>query len=110
PYVTNCSTGTGPCLPWVGYANFIENLGNSIYHGLQITVTQKTTHGLNFLAGYTWAHDIDNGSTNRSSYPQDSNNFNADRGNADSDPRQPFTFSMAYDLPHPKAPAQLGSW
>lgn len=108
PFVINCTTGVGPCLPWVGYGNLLENLGNSIYHALQITVTQKAYHGLNFLAGYTWSHAIDNGTSNRGGYPQDSTNFNAERGNGDYDLRHHFTFSLTYDLPNWKTPLQLG--
>jgi hypothetical protein len=115
PYVQNCApplginlTG-GPCLPWVGFANYIENQGHSSYNGLQVTLTQKSFHGLNFLAGYTWAHAIDNGTSNRGGYPQDSNNFNAERGNGDYDIRHRFTMSLTYELPNWKAPLQLGS-
>jgi len=108
PFVINCTTGAGPCLPWVGYGNLLENLGNSIYHALQITVTQKAYHGLNFLAGYTWSHAIDNGTSNRGGYPQDSTHFNAERGNGDYDLRHHFTFSITYDLPNWKTPLQLG--
>ncbi|MBZ5705022.1 MAG: TonB-dependent receptor [Acidobacteriia bacterium] len=108
PYVLNCTSGVGPCLPWVGYANYLENMGNSIYNGLQVTLTQKSFHGLNILAGYTWSHAIDNGTSNRSGYPQDSNNFNAERGNGDYDIRHRFTLSLTYELPNWKTPLQLG--
>ena len=108
PFVLNCGTGAGPCLPWVGYANFLENLGNSNYNSLQVTVTQKAFHGLNFLAGYTWSHAIDNGTSNRGGYPQDSLNYPAERGNGDYDLRHHFTFSATYELPNRKTPLQLG--
>jgi len=113
PFVQNCPPPTGaglggPCLPWVGYANFIENMGNSIYHGLQVTVTQRAFKGLNLLAGYTYAHAIDNGTSNRSGYPADSTQFELERGNGDYDIRHRFTLSLAYELPKLKAPLQLG--
>ncbi len=47
----------------------MENLGNSFYNGLQVTLTQRAFNGLNFLAGYTWAHALDNATTNRTGYP-----------------------------------------
>jgi hypothetical protein len=50
------------------YLSFVDQLGNgdgSIYHGLQVTLKQQTTHGLFFVAGYTWAHSIDDSSSNR---------------------------------------------
>jgi hypothetical protein len=117
PYTLNCPVsqggrpglGNGPCLPWVGFANYVENMGHSTYNGLQITLTQKAYKGLNFLAGYTWAHAIDNGTSNRGAYPQDSNNFAFQRSNGDYDLRHRFTFSMAYELPnYRRAPLQLG--
>ncbi|MBZ5571685.1 MAG: carboxypeptidase regulatory-like domain-containing protein [Acidobacteriia bacterium] len=108
PFVLNCASGASPCLPWVDYANLLENLGNSIYNALQVTFTRRTSHGLDFLAGYTWSHAIDNGTSNRGGYPQDSTNFNAERGNGDYDLRHHFTFSMTYELPRWKTPLQLG--
>ena len=71
PFVTNCTIGSGPCIPWAGYATEMENLGSSFYNGLQVTLTQRTFKGLNFLAGYTWAHALDNATSNRSGFPQD---------------------------------------
>ena len=108
PFVQNCDTGAGPCLPWVGYANQMENLGSSFYNGLQVTVTQKAFHGMNFLAGYTWAHALDNATSNRGGYPQDNNDIRAEWGNGDYDIRHRFTFSMSYELPQFRAPAQFG--
>ncbi|HMK23526.1 MAG TPA: hypothetical protein VK466_14415, partial [Terriglobales bacterium] len=113
PFVQNCPPpvgvgSSGPCLPWVQYGNYLENFGNSIYHGLQTTLTQKTYRGLNFLLGYTYAHAIDNGTSNRSGYPQDSTTFNSERGSGDYDIRHRFTLSMTYDVPTFHAPAQLG--
>ncbi len=114
PFVQNCpapfgSGGGGPCLPWAGFSYFMENKANSNYNALQVTLTQKSFHGLNFLAGYTWGHAIDVGATNnRSAYAQDSNNYPGDRGNGDYDIRNRFTLSLSYDLPNFKAPLQMG--
>jgi hypothetical protein len=108
PFVTNCTTGAGPCLDWAGYATELENHGNSFYNGLQVTVTQRGFKGLNFLAGYTWAHALDNATTNRSGFPQDNRTFGPEWGNGDYDIRHRFTFSMSYELPRVHAPLQLG--
>ncbi len=114
PFVANCPVAQGgeglggPCYPWVGYAAMIENLGASIYNSLQVTVTQKSWKGLDFLAGYTYAHAIDNGTSNRSGdAPQDAWNYNAMRGNGDQDIRHRLTFAMTYNVPSFKAPLQL---
>jgi hypothetical protein len=95
--------------PWLGWALFIENLGDSNYHSFQATVTQKAWKGLDFLAGYTWAHAIDVGTSNTGGYPQDSWNIAADRGSGDYDIRHRFTFSATYNVPKFNAPLQLGN-
>ena len=108
PFVLNCSAGSGPCFPWARYVNEMENLGSSFYNGLQVTLTQRAFNGLNFLAGYTWAHALDNATTNRTGYPQDNRTFRPEWGNGDYDIRHRFTFSMSYELPSLRAPLQMG--
>lgn len=117
PFVANCPRVDGQawgeglggaCFPWVGYAAMIENLGASSYNSMQVTVTQRAWRGLDFLAGYTWAHSIDNGTSNRSSdAPQDAWNYNAMRGNGDYDIRHRFTLALTYNVPNFNAPLQL---
>ena len=98
----------GPCFPWIGYAAMIENLGSSTYNGLQVTLTQKSYKGLEFLMGYTYAHAIDNGTSNLASdAPQDAFNYNAMRGNGDNDIRHRLTLALTYNLPEHKAPLGL---
>ncbi len=108
PFTLNCTSGAGPCLDWAGYATEMENLGSSFYNGLQVTLTQRAFKGLNFLAGYTWSHALDNATTNRSGFPQDNRTFRPEWGNGDYDIRHRFTFSMSYELPQMHAPLQLG--
>jgi hypothetical protein len=114
PFTANCPVSDGgeglggPCFPWVGYAFYIQNLASSNYQSLQVTLTQKTWKGLDFLAGYTWAHAIDNSTSDRSGYPQDAWNFNGERGNGDYDIRNRFTLSLTYTMPTFKAPLQMG--
>jgi hypothetical protein len=120
PFAANCPSavsddGTpyglgrgGPCFPWVGYAVMVENLGSSIYNGLQVTLTQRSWKGLDFLMGYTYAHAIDNGTSNQGSdAPQDAFNYRAIRGNGDNDIRHRFTLAMTYNLPERNAPLGL---
>ena len=120
PFVANCAPsvsdeGTayglgrgGPCFPWIGYAVMIENLGASNYNSLQVTLTQKTWKGLDFLMGYTYAHAIDNGTSNLGSdAPQDAFNYNQLRGNGDNDIRHRFTLALTYNLPEREAPLGL---
>jgi hypothetical protein len=91
-----------PFLNQFPYLSFIDMLGNgdnSIYHSLQVTLKQRTHKGLYFVAGYTWAHSIDDSSTNRSFDIQDSNNPAAERGNSDHDIRNRFTLAATYQFP-----------
>jgi hypothetical protein len=92
----------------------IYQLGNqddSIYHGLQVTLRQKTSKGLYFVAGYTWAHSIDDAGSNRQFNIQNSLDPAFERSNADTDIRHRFTFASTYDLPsRPGYGQMLSGW
>ncbi len=85
--------------PYLSYIDMLGNGDNSIYHGLQVTLRQRTHKGLYFVGGYTWAHSIDDSSGNREFVIQDSNNPGAERGNSDTDIRHRFTLAMTYEIP-----------
>ena len=85
--------------PYLSYIDMLGNGDDSIYHGLQVTVRQRTRKGLYFVGGYTWAHSIDDSSGNREFVIQDSNNPAAERGNSDTDIRHRFTLAMTYEVP-----------
>jgi hypothetical protein len=85
--------------PFLEFINMLENGYTSSYHGLQITATQHVWHGLNFLAGYTWAHSIDDASFNRAVQPQNSFAPNLERASSDFDVRNRFTLALTYALP-----------
>jgi len=88
-----------------------ENAGNSIYHGLQLSVQKHMSHGLQIGGNYTWSHAIDSGSTWHNG--QTTANGAAagdgvstdltlpglDRGNAMFDIRQRLTFNYVWELP-----------
>ncbi|HXR17919.1 MAG TPA: TonB-dependent receptor [Terriglobales bacterium] len=114
PLNANCSVAQGglglggPCFPYIGLLDQLGNQGNSIYHSLQVTFTKRYSHGLYFLAGYTYAHAIDTATSNTpSNTPQNNLDYAAERGNADFDIRHRLTFSLAYDLPSRKSPLQM---
>ena len=114
PLNTNCSVAQGglglggPCFPYIGFLDQLGNQGNSVYHSLQVTFTKRYSHGLYFLAGYTYAHAIDTATSNTpSNTPQNNLDYAAERGNADFDIRHRLTFSLAYDLPSRKSPLQM---
>ena len=113
PFTANCPVAQGgsglggPCFPFLEFVNFLQNGYHSNYNGLQITVTQRVWHGLNFLAGYTWAHSIDDASFNRAVQPQNSFAPNLERSSSDFDVRHRFTLALTYALPSKKMKWQL---
>jgi hypothetical protein len=91
-------------------SSYAATEGNSAYHGLQTKVEKQFSHGLNFLATYTWsksltdALDLLNGG-GRAGYRAPSVpgfGIQADRGLAPSDIRNVFHFSGGYELPFGK--------
>jgi len=110
-----------------GFLRVWENAGNSIYHGLQLSVQKRMSHGLQISGNYTWSHAIDSGSTWRNGATS-ANGFAAgdavssdltlpslDRGNAVFDIRQRLTFNYVWELPffrntHGALGAVLGGW
>jgi len=77
---------------------------NSNYNSLQISVNQRLSHGLSFLAAYTWSRNFDENSTadNQDGFvPPGINPFNmhAMYGPSNNDAPQRFVFSYDYTLP-----------
>jgi hypothetical protein len=119
PYTMSCpkTNGVGlaipngkPCLPYLGYIEFFSNHDKSNYNGLQVTLTQRASHGLSFTAGYTYAHALDDNGDNEGNglhVPIDSNNPGALYGNSDFDIRHRLTFSVNYAIPGRKGFGQL---
>lgn len=94
-----------PCL---GPILVLSNLYQSNYNGLQLTVQQRTTHGLSFLASYTYSHSLDDDSYNIGQFlPQDSANPALEYASSDFDIKHRFTFSLTYAIPGKKSPGQL---
>ena len=94
--------------PYLGFVNQLSNFAWSNYNSLQATLTERVTHGLNFIAGYTYGHGLDNGSLNRFA-PQamDTNDTVRDYSSGDFDVRHRFTFTASYALPGKKGYGQL---
>ncbi len=93
--------------PYLSYIYMLGNGDDSIYNGLQVTVRQQTRKGLYFVAGYTWAHSIDDSSDNRQFNIQNSYNPAAERGNSDTDIRHRFTLATTYELPSKRGYGQM---
>jgi hypothetical protein len=98
----------GHAMSYLGFINQISNDARSNYHSLQTTLTKRMSHGVSFIAGYTYSHGFDNGSLNRTAYiPQDSSNPGAEYASSDFDVRHRFTFTTTYNIPGIKGYAQL---
>jgi hypothetical protein len=104
-----------------------ENVGNSIYHGLQLSTQKRMSHGLQIGGNYTWSHAIDSGSSWHSGlttasgfaagdgYTTDLTIPGLDRGNATFDIRHRLTFNYVWELPffqktHGGLGTVLGGW
>ena len=96
--------------PFLGEIDRLSNLDKSNYNGLQVTVTQRPSHGLSFLAGYTYSHAFDDSSNNDNDnlLPPDSSHPTAGiYGNSIFDVRHRLTLSTTYALPGRKGLGQL---
>jgi hypothetical protein len=94
--------------PYLQYIELTSNYDRSNYNSLQATLTKRVSHGLNFTAGYTYGHGLDNGSLNfNGQNPQDSRNTNAEYASSDFDIRHRFTLTASYAIPGKKGFGQL---
>ena len=94
--------------PYLAFINQFSNFGHSTYNSLQVTLTKRVSHGLDFTAGYTYGHGLDNGSLSRfGGLPQDSTNPQAEYANSDYDTRHRFSLEASYALPGKKGFGQL---
>jgi hypothetical protein len=107
----NPATGIAPYgvqYPWLGFINVMSNDVHSNYNSLQATLTKRLSHGVSFIAGYTYGHGLDNGSLNRFGLlPQNSQDLSAEYGNSDFDVRHRLTLTATYNIPGIKGFAQL---
>ena len=73
------------------------NCDDSSYHGLQLKVQKRVSHGLDFLATYAYAKALDN--TEYGSVYDNNLNWRADHGPANFDRTHTFTISNVWELP-----------
>ncbi|HLK65227.1 MAG TPA: TonB-dependent receptor [Bryobacteraceae bacterium] len=86
-----------------------HNVADSNYHALQTQFRRTLSRGLQALGSYTWAHSIDNASSD--SY---TGTLAVGRAASNFDVRQTFTAALSYDIPKPRwnnfSRAVLGGW
>jgi Carboxypeptidase regulatory-like domain len=81
--------------------------GVSSYNSFQVSLNKRFSHGLTFLAAYTWSHSVDIGSSYEDSGTTSSGisrsvnpyNFALSRGDSTFDARHRFVVNYVYDLP-----------
>jgi Carboxypeptidase regulatory-like domain/TonB dependent receptor-like, beta-barrel len=109
----NAAAEVGPYsaqYPYISQAILLGNLFHSSYNALQVTVNERPTHGLLFLAGYTYSHALGEesaSSISQQAFPVDAYHPNLEFGNTNYDIRHRFTFSWNYQIPGVHTPAQL---
>jgi Carboxypeptidase regulatory-like domain len=90
----------------------MANVYRSNYDGLQVTLNARNYHGLSMVAGYTYAHALDDVAANwdfgyGSGLPQNAHNVAAEYANSDFDIRHRLTLSFTYAIPGKKGLGQL---
>jgi len=110
-----------------GSVGEIASIANSSYNALEASLRKRFSHGLSFLASYTWAHSIDDVSsfniTGSASQPvagendlaQNPFNLAAERGRSMFDARHRFVLSYQWSLPFLQRSSSwyghvLGNW
>jgi hypothetical protein len=109
----NCNVDSGYeqlAEPYFGKFPYLSNIFNmanvyrSNYDGLQATLNSRNFHGLSMVAGYTFAHALDDVGANwdfgyGAGLPEDSADVAREYSNSDFDIRQRFTLSLTYAIP-----------
>jgi len=95
--------------PWLGQINVVGSIPAwSNYNGLQIIGRQRASHGLTFLATYTYSHALDTESSDLTPVrPQNALNVPAEYGNSSFDLRHHVTMGITYAVPGRSGYAQM---
>jgi hypothetical protein len=93
----------GPGRVFTGFGNIIaaESVGQSVYNGLNLTLTKRFSRGFELFGTYTWSHAIDDApEQNNIDSPNfllsDPTNRRRDRGNSLTDRRHAFNGNLLY--------------
>jgi len=82
------------------FLDVITNSDYSNYNSMQVQFKQNPWHHLQFLASYTWAHSLDNGSGVALPIPYHTVYSPAlDYGNSENDVRNMFSAAVTYEVP-----------
>ncbi|MCD9188384.1 MAG: carboxypeptidase-like regulatory domain-containing protein [Pyrinomonadaceae bacterium] len=82
---------------------YIDNAYSSDYHAFQFQYSRSLAQGLNAFANYSWAHSIDNNSSDSNLSVPFNYAVSNDRGSSDFDVRHTLNIGFSYDVPRLKA-------
>ncbi len=89
--------------PWFSTINYQTNSNSDSYRSLQITLTERASHGLTFTAAYTYAGNyLTQGTLNIHNPISGSGPYSANIY-----PDHNLSFTTTYEIPSIKAPAQM---
>jgi hypothetical protein len=85
------------------------NRASSDYHGLQLQYQRRIHQGLQAIAGYSWSHSIDDGSSDSALFWAGNGlKLSDDRASSDFDVRHTFNAAVTYEIPRTRR--FLGGW
>ena len=87
--------------PYKGFRSIaiVQPRYNSNYHSLQVSGQQRLSGSSSINLAYTWAKNLTDNQTDRSSAPQDTYNTRGERSRATLDRRHVFNVNYVYELP-----------
>ena len=100
---------------FTGEFDLMRNDADSSYNALQVQYRHRFSHGLQTLLSYTWAHSIDDASSDVYfvNLPASDAPLSQERGSSDYDIRHTFSGAVSYSIPSPRSgvwKAIFGNW
>jgi len=92
---------TAPNANFTGEFDLTRNGPDSSYQALQAQFRHRFSHGLQTLLSYTWAHSIDNASSDAYYLNVPPGVSSSERGSSDYDIRHTFSGAISYNIPAP---------
>ena len=86
---------------FTGEFDVMRNDADSSYQALQAQYRHRFSHGLQTLLSYTWAHSIDNASSDAYYLNVPIGDSSSERGSSDYDIRHTFSGAVSYNIPAP---------
>jgi Carboxypeptidase regulatory-like domain/TonB dependent receptor len=99
--------------PDFGELKLLSNSADSGYQALQAQFRHRFSHGLQTLLSYTWAHSIDDVSSDANYLNVPLGDSPSERGSSDYDIRHTLSGAVSYDIPAPGSGIWkliFGSW